>query len=92
MSSLRAGLTQKSDEDHVEEIDSKFMWIGVRSGYAMKHQRGEGVPQRKLIQLTDPQKLRWVQIARRVTWESLRDAAEDAGLKSSFKERLAREE
>ena len=89
---MRSGLTDKEDSDHIEEIDSTNFAIGVRSDYAQFHQTGTGrMPQRKVIELTEPQKLRWVQIARQETWAGLEQAAVDMGITRDFRERMARD-
>lgn len=76
---MMSGLTDPNDPDHVYEIDEDQMTIGVRSPYAQYHQHGTSkMPQRKVVELTQPQKRRWTQIVRTVMWEQLQATLEDS--------------
>jgi len=73
---LRTSLTSEGG-DHVFDYKETEMWIGTSIGYAIFHQRGTyKMPKRKVVELTDPQKKRWVDIARQVTWEDMQALGE----------------
>lgn len=79
---MRLSLTDKTHPDHVEEATQLELAIGTRVSYAIYHQRGGAkLPQRKVIELTPPQKLDWVQIARRITWEAFQEQAVEARIR-----------
>ena len=61
---LKRSLTVKGGEDSVSNITPSELAIGTRVPYAILHQMGtKRLPQRKIIELTEKQKLRWVRIA-----------------------------
>ena len=47
---LRASLTQRNARGHVEDIGPERMTYGTDIPYAIAHQEGLGVPQRKILQ------------------------------------------
>ena len=63
-------LVSEGDPDHVYSVSKDEFKIGTSVPYAIFHQRGQGVPQRKVIQLTEPQKTDWTQICRKEVWEN----------------------
>lgn len=77
---LRSSLTQEGHAEHHHDYTEDQMEIGTvidEPPYPLFHQRGTyKMPQRKVIQLTDPQKKRWVDIARQVTWDELQGLSE----------------
>ena len=60
---LESSLTEKASPDNVTELRPLEMKIGTKVPYALKHQRGYGLPQRKIIDLTVRQRKRWTSIA-----------------------------
>lgn len=68
---LRKSLTQKGG-NHIERITANSMVIGTKDKKAVWHHRGTSkMPKRKVIELTEPQKRRWVQIAHTEIFENL---------------------
>jgi phage gpG-like protein len=60
---LRKSLSTRGS-GHVERITKDTLEIGTRDKKAIFHQRGtRKMAQRKVVDLTDPQKRRWVRIA-----------------------------
>ena len=71
---MRASLTQEGHPDHIYNYNDREMEIGTSDEKAQFHQHGTSrMPQRKVLELTQPQKLRWVQAARQVTWEEMKE-------------------
>ncbi len=69
---LRGSLTQEGHGQHIFDYDEQQMQIGSSVDYGIFHQRGTvKMPQRKVIELTNPQKKRWTDIARQVTFDEL---------------------
>lgn len=67
---LKNSLTTKGGPDNVLEITRDTLSVGTRVPYAMYHQTGTPkMPMRKIIELTDTQKLRWVQIMHRYIYD-----------------------
>jgi len=65
-------LISEQHTDHIHDYDENEMRVGTSVPYAIFHQRGTmNMPQRKVLELTQPQKTRWVRICRRVTWGKL---------------------
>jgi len=65
-------LVSTGHADHISEISEKEFKIGTAVPYAIWHQRGtERMPQRKIIELTEPQRTDWTQICRRTVWEKM---------------------
>ncbi len=63
---LIASISVKGSSENISEITPTEMRVGTIVPYAMAHQLGTNrMPARKIIQLTDEQKLRWVQIIRK---------------------------
>lgn len=84
---MRSSLINRDDPNHIEEIKPNEMSIGTRDSKAIRHQRGgDRLPKRKVIELTDPQKVDWVRIARQETWAMLKIQAEQAGIARSFRQ------
>lgn len=83
---MRGSLTDPWHPDHVHDIGPRAMSIGTKVPHSIFHQRGTvKMPQRKVIELTEPQKLRWVRAARRITWEALDGLAREQGLVHNVK-------
>ncbi len=60
---MKRSLTTKGGPDNVLEITPKSLSVGTRVPYAMYHQKGTSrMPMRKIIELTNAQKRRWVRI------------------------------
>jgi len=71
---MRASLTQEGHGAHIFDYNEEEMKIGTSDEKAQFHQHGTyKMPQRKLLEMTQPQKLRWVQLARQVTWEEIKE-------------------
>src|SRR4030065_2807147 len=76
---LRKSLTQKGAPSHIERITARTLEIGTDHGIGMLHQRGtRKMPKRKVIELSDSQKRRWVNIAhneifRNMTTQEMQD-------------------
>ena len=63
---LKRSLINKSDSKHIERIKKDSFEIGTKVNYAIFHQRGTNkMPKRKVLDLSEPQKRRWIQIAHR---------------------------
>jgi len=70
-------LTGEGHTDHIFEYDESEFKIGTAVPYATFHQDGTpNMPQRKIIELTQPQRKRWVQICRKQTWGRLVNGAD----------------
>jgi len=60
---LRSSLVNKGGIDNVFEVTPDSLTVGTTVPYAMYHQTGTlRMPRRKIIELTDAQKLRWVHL------------------------------
>jgi phage gpG-like protein len=60
---MKDSLTIKGNSDNVLEINPDSLVVGTRVPYAIYHQTGTPkMPMRKIIELTNEQKLRWVHI------------------------------
>ena len=60
---LKKSLTIKGSSDSVLEITPNSLKIGTKVPYSIYHQKGTSrVPMRKIIELTDLQRKRWIQI------------------------------
>lgn len=60
---LKNSLIMKGGPDNVLEITPDTLTVGTRVPYAIYHQTGTPkMPQRKIIELTSAQKLRWVHV------------------------------
>ena len=60
---MKTSLTTRGGPDNVLEITPRSLSIGTRVSYAMHHQKGTPrMPMRKIIELTNAQKRRWVRI------------------------------
>lgn len=56
--------------NHVSHVSSDSLEIGTKDLKAMFHQKGtRKMPQRKLIELTQPQKRRWTRLAHKYIFE-----------------------
>lgn len=73
---MKRSLTVPGTEDGVLNITPEEMTIGTRLPYAVFHQTGRGrLPQRKIIELTDKERLRWTQIMSKFLFGIIDDAA-----------------
>lgn len=78
---MRGSLTEEGHSEHIFDYKDDEMMIGTDVFYSIFHQRGTmKMPQRKVIELTQDQKLRWVQIARKTLWDQLKEGIGDATL------------
>lgn len=60
---MKSSLVGSGAEGSVYEVSNKELTVGTNVPYAIFHQRGtRRMPQRKIIEVTDRQKLRWVHI------------------------------
>ncbi len=60
---LKKSLTNRGGSDSVLNITPKSLSVGTKVPYAILHQKGTNrLPMRKIIELTDAQKKRWVRI------------------------------
>jgi phage gpG-like protein len=60
---LRASLTQRPFG--VERIEPHDAWLGSDVAHGRYHQRGQGVPRRRPIELTEQERRTWVKILQR---------------------------
>ena len=73
---MKDSLINRSMSDSVLEITPSEMSVGTRVPYAIFHQTGTPkMPMRKIIELTEAQKLRWVHIAHRFLFDTMNEAA-----------------
>jgi len=69
---LKTSLTTRGGSDSVLEVTPNSLSVGTMVPYALRHQRGNpstNLPMRKIIELTDAQKKRWVHIMHRYMYE-----------------------
>ena len=62
---MKRSLINRADSNHIERITPNTFEIGTKDFKAILHQRGtkKPMPKRKVIDLSESQKRRWVQIA-----------------------------
>ena len=69
----------KGGKNHVYDVTEKELSVGSKDPKAMFHQLGTKLaPQRKIVEITEPQKTRWVKIVHTSIWDSLSAAAKQA--------------
>lgn len=59
---LRDSLTQMGSAWNIREVEPLRLTLGTILPYAIYHQTGRGVPQRKVIDLSESDKERWMKI------------------------------
>lgn len=75
---MRRSLTVRGDSDSILNIGREELQIGTKVPYAMKHQTGtRWLPMRKIVELTQAQKLRWVHILHSWLYKQCQTATSD---------------
>lgn len=77
---LRKSLTIKGARGNIHRITEKSMVLGTKVKYAKPHQYGSsrGLPKRKIIDLTEPEKRRFTRIAHEEIYRGFNDATRNA--------------
>jgi len=76
---MKQSLTRKNNSNHIERISKNTFEIGTKDFKAIIHQRGgRKLPKRKVVDLSEPQKRRWVQIAHREIFDLMTEGEQQA--------------
>ncbi len=80
---MKKAATIRGAADNITRITHNEMTVGLSTPYAMKHQKGlEGLPQRKIIELTDRQKKDWTRIMHNYLYNAQRKILRNRGVLS----------